>query len=157
MKLPSDLKKLDSKQCELLCSEIRQILIDTVSKNGGHLASNLGTVELTLAIHRVFESPKDKIVWDVGHQSYTHKILTGRLDRFSTIRKENGLSGFCRPDESVHDAFISGHSSNSVSAALGIATAMKLSGSKRYTVAVLGDGACMICSVDHEGIRSQWL
>ena len=141
MKLPSDLKKLDSKQCELLCSEIRQILIDTVSKNGGHLASNLGTVELTLAIHRVFESPKDKIVWDVGHQSYTHKILTGRLDRFSTIRKENGLSGFCRPDESVHDAFISGHSSNSVSAALGIATAMKLSGSKRYTVAVLGDGA----------------
>lgn len=141
MKLPADLKKLDGKQCELLCAEIRQILIDTVSKNGGHLASNLGTVELTLAIHRVFESPKDKIVWDVGHQSYTHKILTGRLDRFDTIRKENGLSGFCRPDESVHDAFISGHSSNSVSAALGIATAMKLSGSKRYTVAVLGDGA----------------
>ena len=141
MKLPADLRKLDSKQCELLCAEIRQILIDTVSKNGGHLASNLGTVELTLAIHRVFESPKDKIVWDVGHQSYTHKILTGRLDRFDTIRKENGLSGFCRPDESVHDAFISGHSSNSVSAALGIATALKLSGSKRFTVAVLGDGA----------------
>lgn len=141
MKLPRDLKKLDHKQCEGLCSEIRQILIDTVSKNGGHLASNLGTVELTLAIHRVFESPKDKIVWDVGHQAYTHKILTGRLDRFDTIRKENGLSGFCRPDESVHDAFISGHSSNSVSAALGIATALKLSGSKRHTVAVLGDGA----------------
>ncbi len=141
MRLPQDLKKLDFSQCQLLCSEIRQMLIDTTSKNGGHLASNLGVVELTLAIHRVFESPKDKIVWDVGHQAYTHKILTGRLERFSTIRKENGLSGFCRPDESVHDAFISGHSSNSVSAALGIATAMKLSGSKRYTVAVLGDGA----------------
>ena len=141
MKLPADLKKLNYKQCEVLCEEIRQLLVDTVSKNGGHLASNLGVVELTLAIHRVFESPNDKIVWDVGHQSYTHKILTGRLDRFDTIRQENGLSGFCRPDESVHDAFISGHSSNSVSAALGIATAMKLSGSKRYTVAVLGDGA----------------
>ncbi|MBR6874095.1 MAG: 1-deoxy-D-xylulose-5-phosphate synthase [Ruminococcus sp.] len=141
MKLPKDLKKLDRTQCEVLCSEIRQILIDTVSKNGGHLASNLGTVELTLAIHRVFESPKDKIVWDVGHQAYTHKLLTGRADRFDTIRQEGGLSGFCRPDESVHDAFISGHSSNSVSAALGIATAMKLSGSKRFTVAVLGDGA----------------
>ncbi|MBR6045798.1 MAG: 1-deoxy-D-xylulose-5-phosphate synthase [Ruminococcus sp.] len=141
MKLPRDLKKLDTKQCEALCSEIRQILIDTVSKTGGHLASNLGTVELTLAIHRVFDSPKDKIVWDVGHQSYTHKLLTGRLDRFSTLRQENGLSGFCRPDESVHDAFISGHSSNSVSAALGIATAMKLSGSDRHTIAVLGDGA----------------
>ncbi|MBR6102774.1 MAG: 1-deoxy-D-xylulose-5-phosphate synthase [Ruminococcus sp.] len=141
MKLPRDLKKLDYKQCEALCSEIRQILIDTVSKTGGHLASNLGTVELTLAIHRVFESPKDKIVWDVGHQAYTHKLLTGRLDRFNTLRQEDGLSGFCRPDESVHDAFISGHSSNSVSAALGIATAMKLSGSSRHTVAVLGDGA----------------
>ncbi len=141
MKLPADLKKLDQKQCEVLCAEIRQLLIDTVSKNGGHLASNLGTVELTLAIHRVFDSPKDKIVWDVGHQSYTHKILTGRLERFGTIRLENGLSGFCRPDESVHDAFISGHSSNSVSAGLGIATAMKLSGSKRHTVVVLGDGA----------------
>ena len=97
MKLPADLKKLDHKQCDVLCSEIRQLLIDTVSKNGGHLASNLGTVELTLAIHRIFDSPKDKIVWDVGHQSYTHKLLTGRLERFGTIRKENGLSGFCRP------------------------------------------------------------
>lgn len=141
MKLPKDLKKLDAKQCEALCSEIRQILIDTVSKTGGHLASNLGTVELTLAIHRVFESPKDKIVWDVGHQAYTHKLLTGRYDKFPTLRQEGGLSGFCRPDESEHDAFISGHSSNSVSAALGIATALKLKGSSRHTVAVLGDGA----------------
>ena len=90
--LPEDLKKLDINQCKELCREIRQILIDTVSKNGGHLASNLGAVELTMAIHRVFNSPEDKIVWDVGHQSYTHKLLTGRLDRFSTIRKEDGIS-----------------------------------------------------------------
>lgn len=141
MHLPGDLKKLSIEQCEKLCSEIREILIDTVSQNGGHLASNLGTVELSMAVHRVFDSPKDKIVWDVGHQSYTHKILTGRLDRFNTLRKENGLSGFCRPDESEHDAFISGHSSNSVSAALGIATAMKIQGNNHHTVAIFGDGA----------------
>ena len=142
MNLPADLKKLSTAQCEELCGDIRKILIDTVSKNGGHLASNLGTVELTMAIHRVFESPKDKIVWDVGHQAYTHKILTGRLKEFKTLRQENGISGFCRPDESVHDAFISGHSSTSVSAALGIATAMKLSGDKtHHAIAVVGDGA----------------
>ncbi len=140
--LPKDLKKLTLSQCEELCEDIRKILISTVSKTGGHLASNLGTVELTMAIHRVFDSPEDKIVWDVGHQAYTHKILTGRLDRMSTLRQENGLSGFCRPDESEHDAFISGHSSISVSAALGIATAMKLSGdTQHHAVAVVGDGA----------------
>ena len=114
MNLPADLKKLSTAQCEELCGDIRKILIDTVSKNGGHLASNLGTVELTMAIHRVFESPKDKIVWDVGHQAYTHKILTGRLKEFKTLRQENGISGFCRPDVSVHDAFISGHHSASL-------------------------------------------
>lgn len=141
MKLPDDLKKLSIKQCEFLCKDIRKILIDTVSKNGGHLASNLGAVELTVSIHRVFNSPKDKIVWDVGHQSYTHKILTGRLNRFNTLRKEDGLSGFCRPDESEHDAFISGHSSTAVSAALGIATAMHLNGDDHHTIAVVGDGA----------------
>lgn len=141
MNLPDDLKILNYSQCEQLCSDIRKMLIDTVSKNGGHLASNLGVVELSLAVHRVFDSPEDKIVWDVGHQSYTHKILTGRADRFNTIRQENGLSGFCRPDESVHDAFISGHSSNSISAALGIATAMKLQGDDHHAVAILGDGA----------------
>ncbi len=140
--LPRDLKTLTTEQCEQLCREIRSILIDTVSRTGGHLASNLGTVELTMAIHRVFDSPDDKIVWDVGHQAYTHKILTGRLDKISTLRQENGLSGFCRPDESVHDAFISGHSSTSVSAALGIATAMKLKGDNdHYAIAVVGDGA----------------
>ena len=142
MNLPEDLKKLSVKQCEELCGDIRKLLIDTVSKNGGHLASNLGTVELTMAIHRVFDSPKDKIVWDVGHQAYTHKILTGRLNNFDTLRQEDGISGFCRPDESVHDAFVSGHSSTSVSAALGIASAMKLNGDRiHHAIAVVGDGA----------------
>ncbi len=141
LSLPEDLKKLNIEQCKMLCSEIRDILIKTVSNNGGHLASNLGVVELTMAIHRVFNSPEDKIVWDVGHQSYTHKLLTGRLDKFNTIRKENGISGFTKPDESEHDAFISGHSSVSVSAAYGIAQAMKMNGSENYAVAVTGDGA----------------
>ena len=141
LNLPDDLKKLSYEECRILCNEIRDTLIKTVSKNGGHLSSNLGTVELSLALHRVFSSPKDKIVWDVGHQSYTHKILTGRLKDFKTLRKENGLSGFCKPGESEHDAFVSGHSSNSVSAALGIATAMKLNGDEHHTIAVIGDGA----------------
>ncbi len=139
--LPRDLKKLDTKEANDLCREIREILVDTVSKTGGHLASNLGTVELTMAIHRVFDSPKDKIVFDVGHQAYTHKILTGRLDRFDTLRQDGGISGFCRPDESVHDAFISGHSSIAVSAALGLACAMKAKGDKHHAIAVVGDGA----------------
>ena len=141
MKLPEDLKSLSYEQCDDLCRQIRTLLIKTVSKNGGHLASNLGTVELTVALHRVFESPKDKIVWDVGHQAYTHKILTGRVDRFKTLRQEGGISGFCRPDESEHDAFISGHSSNSISAALGLAYGMKLRGDDHHAIAVLGDGA----------------
>lgn len=151
--LPQDLKKLDLAQCKRLCREIRHILIDTVSKNGGHLASNLGVVELTMAIHRVFDSPEDKIIWDVGHQSYTHKLLTGRLDRFSTLRKENGISGFTKPEESPHDAFISGHSSISVSAAYGIAQAMKINGSENYTVAVIGDGA-LTGGISYEGLNN---
>lgn len=141
LKLPDDLKELNLKQCETLCAEIRKILIKTVSETGGHLASNLGTVELTLAIHRVFDSPNDKIVWDVGHQSYTHKILTGRLKDFSTLRQENGISGFPKPEESEHDAFVSGHSSTSISVACGIAEAMKLKGENHSAVAVIGDGA----------------
>ena len=140
--LPSDLKKLDIGQCRQLCRQIRRILVRTVSENGGHLASNLGTVELTMSLHRVFDTPDDKIVWDVGHQAYTHKLLTGRLSEFGTIRRENGLSGFARPSESEHDAFISGHSSTSVSAACGIARAMKLNGDNEHSVvAVMGDGA----------------
>ncbi|ADU22457.1 1-deoxy-D-xylulose-5-phosphate synthase [Ruminococcus albus] len=151
--LPADLKKLTTEQCNDLCRQIRTMLIKTVSKNGGHLASNLGTVELTVALHRVFDSPKDKIVWDVGHQAYTHKILTGRRDKFSTLRKEGGISGFCRPDESEHDAFISGHSSNSISAALGIAYANKLKGDHHHAIAVLGDGA-MSGGLSFEGLNN---
>lgn len=141
LKLPEDLKNLSVRQCSALCSEIRNILITTVSKNGGHLASNLGAVELTLAIHRAFNSPDDKIIWDVGHQSYTHKILTGRLSEFSTLRRKDGISGFPKPKESVHDTFISGHSSTSVSVACGIAEAMRIQGKNNYAVAVIGDGA----------------
>lgn len=139
--LPSGLKSLTLTQCENLSQEIREILIDTVAKTGGHLASNLGTVELTLAIHRVFSSPKDKIIWDVGHQAYTHKLVTGRLESFSSLRQENGISGFPKPSESVHDAFIAGHSSNSISAACGIARGMKLQGDGHHAVAIIGDGA----------------
>ena len=141
LELPEDLRKLSIKQCENLCGKIREMLISTISNNGGHLASNLGVVELTMAIHRNFSSPDDKIIWDVGHQSYVHKILTGRADRFSTIRKEGGISGFPKPDESPHDIFIAGHSSTSVSVACGIAEAMKLQGKDNYTIAVIGDGA----------------
>ena len=141
IKLPSDLKYLSYEQCGDLCREIRDILVKTVSKNGGHLASNLGSVELTMALHRVFDSPNDKIVWDVGHQSYTHKLLTGRMERFDTIRTENGISGFPKPEESEHDAFIGGHSSTSISAAFGMAQAMKLDGRDNFAVAVTGDGA----------------
>ena len=139
--LPKDLKELSLQQCKCLCSDIRSLLINTVSKTGGHLASNLGVVELTMAIHRNFNSPEDKIVWDVGHQTYVHKILTGRADKLGTIRQENGISGFPKPNESVHDSFIAGHSSTSVSVACGIAEAMKLQGRDNYTVAVIGDGA----------------
>lgn len=139
--LPEDLKKISLKQCKGLCSEIRKMLISTVSKNGGHLASNLGVVELTMAVHRNFDSPDDKIIWDVGHQSYTHKILTGRAGEFSTLRQKNGISGFPKPEESPHDVFISGHSSTSVSVACGIAEAMKHQGKDNYAVAVIGDGA----------------
>lgn len=138
---PADLKKLNDEQLLVLAAEIREELIETVSKTGGHLASNLGVVELTIALHKVFRSPEDKIVWDVGHQAYVHKLLTGRYDRFDTLRTENGISGFTRPTESEHDMFFSGHSSTSVSAALGIAEGNKIKGNKNYAIAVVGDGA----------------
>lgn len=138
---PEDLKKLSYDELGELAEEIRGVIVDTVSCNGGHLASNLGVVELTIALHTVFNTPYDKIVWDVGHQSYAHKIITGRLDRISTIRKENGISGFPKRAESEYDAFDTGHSSTSVSAAYGISCAESLSGGKSYTVAVIGDGA----------------
>ena len=138
---PEDLKKLNIDELEVLATEIRSFMVDSVSKTGGHLSSNLGVVELSIAMHKCFNSPKDKFVWDVGHQIYTHKILTGRLDKFNTLRTENGISGFCAPNESEHDIFYSGHSSTSISAALGIAEANKIQGKKDYTVAVIGDGA----------------
>jgi 1-deoxy-D-xylulose-5-phosphate synthase len=138
---PSDLKALTQQEVEQLASEIREELVSTVSVNGGHLASNLGTVELTLALHRTFNSPRDKIVWDVGHQAYTHKLLTGRKDRFASLRQYGGLSGFTSREESEHDVFGAGHASTSISAALGMAVARDLSGEDYHVLAVIGDGA----------------
>lgn len=137
-----DVKKLSLQQQEILCWEIRQKLIHTVSKNGGHLASNLGVVELTVALHTVFDLPKDQIVWDVGHQCYTHKLLTARREQFSTLRQENGISGYPRQQESPCDSFIAGHASTSVSAAYGLAKAKSLTGDEHHVIAVVGDGAC---------------
>ncbi|MCD7803731.1 MAG: 1-deoxy-D-xylulose-5-phosphate synthase [Oscillospiraceae bacterium] len=151
--LPEDLKKLSLEEEQELCAEIRGKIINTVAKNGGHLSSNLGVVELTVAIHKVFESPKDKIVFDVGHQCYAHKLLTGRLDEFDTIRQKGGLSGFSNPEESVHDPVISGHSSTSISSALGIAEAMKLKGDNHHAIAVIGDGA-MTGGLSYEGLNN---
>ena len=150
---PKDLKKLSSGQLKELCSEIRVRIIRTVASNGGHLASNLGVVELTVALHRVFNSEKDRIVWDVGHQSYTHKMLTGRGGRISTIRKKNGLSGFPNREESPYDPFTSGHSSTSISSALGLAEAKDLAGEDGYVVAVIGDGA-LTGGLAYEGLNN---
>ena len=141
LKLPQDLKKLSFRQLEALCAEIRSVLIHTVSKTGGHLSSNLGVVELTVALHKTFDAPKDQIVWDVGHQSYTHKILTGRKNKMNTLRQKGGLSGFPKPAESIYDAFIAGHSSTSISVAAGLAHAKSLKAEPGFTIAVIGDGA----------------
>ena len=130
IKSPQDIKGLSQKQVEILCGEIRDCIINTVSKNGGHLASNLGSVELTVALHRAFNSPEDEIIFDVGHQCYTHKLLTGRFDKFSSIRQKDGISGYMKPSESEHDPFITGHSSNSISAAYGIFKAKGLKGER---------------------------
>ena len=150
---PSDLKKLNNKELNELCADIRQVLIETVSHNGGHLASNLGTVELTVALHTVFNSPSDQIVFDVGHQCYTHKILTNRKDDFYTLRTENGISGFTRPCESEHDIFSSGHSSVSISQAVGLAKAKKIKGEKGKVIAVIGDGA-LTGGLAYEGLNN---
>lgn len=141
IKGPEDVKKMDIGKLPALCVELRDKLIETVSANGGHLASNLGVVELTVALHRVFESPKDQIVWDVGHQSYVHKLLTGREKSFGSIRQFGGLSGFPRADESIHDPYGAGHSSTSISAASGLAAAKRIQNDDGYAVAVVGDGA----------------
>ena len=138
---PADLRKLPRTQLTPLAHELRQFLLDSVSKTGGHLSSNLGTVELTIALHYVFNTPEDRIVWDVGHQTYSHKILTGRRERMPSLRQLNGLSGFPKRDESEYDTFGTAHSSTSISAALGMATAAKIKGEKRKAIAVIGDGS----------------
>lgn len=138
---PSELKALPDEAMPVLAKEIREDLISRVTENGGHLASNLGVVELSMAIHRVFDSPRDHIIFDVGHQSYVHKMLTGRFDRMDTLRKPGGISGFTKREESEYDAFGTGHSSTSLSAGLGFAESDKLNGNDAYTVVVLGDGA----------------
>ncbi len=150
---PEDVKKLNKEELPVLCEEIRGCLIDTISKNGGHLASNLGVVELTVALHREFDSPNDSILFDVGHQCYTHKLLTGRYDKFKTIRLEDGISGFMRPDESEHDPFVTGHSSNAISAALGICKAKQIKEEDGYTIAIVGDGA-MTGGLTFEGLNN---
>ena len=138
---PADLRALPAEAIPALCAEIRETLVETVTKNGGHLASNLGAVELSVALHRVFDCPHDHFIFDVGHQSYVHKLLTGRYESFSTIRQGGGLSGFTKRSESEYDCFGAGHSSTSLSAALGFAQADRMSGSDAFTVAVIGDGA----------------
>ena len=150
---PADLKKLDMDQLIRLCRELREEIIRTVSRNGGHLAPNLGVVELTVALHRVFDMPADKILWDVGHQTYAHKLLTGRRKQFATLRQTGGLSGFPSPQESVYDPFISGHAGTSISAALGFEAANETLNKDGHVVAVVGDGA-LICGLSMEALNN---
>ena len=138
---PNDLRSLERQQLPQLAMELREFLVESVSKTGGHLSSNLGTVELTIALHYIFDTPEDRLVWDVGHQTYVHKILTGRRVAMSTLRMAGGIAGFPKRDESEYDTFGTGHSSTSISAALGMAVAAQLSGSERRAVAIIGDGA----------------
>ena len=138
---PADLRQLSRAQLGPLADELREHVLQSVSKTGGHLSSNLGTVELTIALHYVFNTPEDRLVWDVGHQTYPHKILTGRRDRMPTLRQQGGISGFPRRDESDYDTFGVGHSSTSISAALGMAMAARMKGESRHSVAIIGDGA----------------
>jgi 1-deoxy-D-xylulose-5-phosphate synthase len=147
-----DIKKLDLEELEKLCHEIRGEILSTVSKTGGHLASSLGVVELTTVLHYVFDFPRDKLVWDVGHQSYAHKLLTGRKDRFHTLRQYEGISGFPKRDESPYDAFDSGHSGTSISSALGMAEARRLKGEEGKIIAVIGDGS-MTAGLAFEGLN----
>ena len=149
---PSDLKKLPEDQLPQLCQEIRSFLVNSVSKTGGHLASNLGVVELTVALHRVYDTSRDRLLFDVGHQSYVHKMLTGRKDAFHTLRQFGGLAGFPKPKESVHDAFIAGHASTAISTALGMARARTLLGEDYDVVALIGDGA-LTGGLAYEGLQ----
>ena len=150
---PADLRKLPEEQLEQLCSELRGFIIDSLANNPGHFASSLGSVELTVALHYVYSTPEDKIVWDVGHQAYSHKILTGRRDRFHTNRKLGGIKPFPSPDESEYDSFVAGHASNSISAALGLSTAAALDGRDEHVIAVIGDGS-MSGGLAYEGLNN---
>ena len=151
---PDDLRQLPAERLGQVCSELRQYIIDVLSENPGHLGASLGTVELTVALHYVFHTPYDRVVWDVGHQAYGHKILTGRKERFHTLRKLGGISGFPNPAESAYDAFIAGHASNSISAALGLSVASALKGeTDRHVIAVIGDGA-MTGGLAFEGLNN---
>lgn len=150
---PADLRKLPVESLPEVCSELRQYIIDVLSENPGHLGANLGTVELTVALHYVFNTPYDRIVWDVGHQVYGHKILTGRREKFTTLRKLHGISGFPNPKESEYDAFIAGHASNSISAAMGMSVASALRNEERHVIAVIGDGA-MTGGLAFEGLNN---
>jgi 1-deoxy-D-xylulose-5-phosphate synthase len=163
---PADLRRLPRAELSTLASELRQFVLDTVSQTGGHLGSNLGTVELTIALHYVFDTPHDRLVWDVGHQTYPHKVLTGRRERMHTLRQLGGIAGFPKRDESEYDAFGTAHSSTSISAALGMAVAAKLKGEDRHAVAVIGDGAMSAGmafealnngGVSHEGVNADLL
>src|SRR6266705_1086132 len=138
---PADLKNLNEQEIEQLCNELRQYIIDLVSVKGGHFGASLGVVELTVALHHVFNTPRDRLIWDVGHQAYPHKILTGRRDRIRTIRQGGGLSGFTKRSESEYDPFGAAHSSTSISSGLGMAVARDFKGEKRNVIAVIGDGA----------------
>lgn len=150
---PTDLKRLNEEELPELCREIRTFLLDALSRNPGHLGAGLGVVELTVAIHYVFDLPHDKLVWDVGHQAYPHKLLTGRRESFDTLRKWGGLSGFTHPNESEYDAFVAGHASNSISAALGLAVADRMAGRDNQVIAVIGDGA-MTGGLAFEGLNN---
>ena len=138
---PADLRKLDRRNLPALATELRNYIVEAVATTGGHFSSNLGTVELTIALHYVFNTPEDRLVWDVGHQTYGHKILTGRKAGMPKLRQKGGIAGFPRREESIYDTFGTAHSSTSISAALGMAVASRLSGSNRKAVAIIGDGA----------------
>src|SRR3954452_13682745 len=150
---PAQLRALDRGQLQRLADELRRFLLESVSQTGGDLSSNPGTVELTIALHYVFDTPHDRIVWDVGHQTYGHKVLTGRREGMKKLRMWGGISGFPRREESVYDTFGTAHSSTSISAALGMAAAAKLKGERRHAVAVIGDGA-MTAGMAFEGLNN---
>ncbi|MDD2318403.1 MAG: 1-deoxy-D-xylulose-5-phosphate synthase N-terminal domain-containing protein, partial [Desulfobacterales bacterium] len=149
---PADLKTIGRDRLPALAEELRRMIVEVVSKNGGHLSASLGVVELTLAVHYVFNAPLDKIIWDVGHQAYAHKILTDRKDRFHTLRQHNGICGFTRISESPYDAFSSGHSSTSISAGLGIACAKRLKNDAAKVISIIGDGS-LTGGVAFEGLN----